>query len=386
MKLTTNWQAVKSYVWTHSSGAKITFYLDAKYSKQDIANNNTTIETRLRSVMNVGSASGSGYSFTCSYATPRSGTAIWYFATETILTGSSTITHNSDGTKSLTLTATVANSYLKINGELTGTVELPQIPRASTVLCSSPYIGDVAIITVDKKASTFTSTVTYEIGTLKGTVVDKTSETTISFNTSSLKDEIYALIPSAKKISGTITCTTYSGNTQIGEAATTTFNLYAVEEDCKPSVSGKAVDTNATTIAITGNSSKFIKFLSKPKVTVTATAKNSATIKGYSINLNDGQTSSSKEATFDSIGSSSIAINATDSRGYSNPQTLNVEMINYIKLHIDTIDISRTEGLSSEVLLNAKGVWFNSKFSDSKTNTLTAKFQYKLSGASNWTD
>jgi hypothetical protein len=381
MVLTTSWQVVDSYVWTHSSGAKMTFYLEAKYTTQDKTNNKTTVNTRLRSVMNVGSASGSGYSYTCSYAEPRSGSAIWYFATETILTGSSTIAHNSDGTKSLTLTATVANSYLKLNETLTGTVDLPQIPRASAVSCSSPYIGDVAIITIDKKATNFTSTVTYKIGELTGTIADKTSETTLSFNTSSLKNEIYALIPDSKKTSGTITCITYSGNTQIGEAATTTFNLYAVEDDCKPNVSATIVDTNEATLAF----GKLVKYISKPKVTITATAKNSATIKGYSINLNDGQTSTLQEATFESIGSNSITIGATDSRDYSNSQTLSLEMVDYIKLHIDTIEISRTEDVSNEAILNAKGVWFNGNFNDETTNTLTARLQYKTDGTE-WQD
>ena len=386
MTLTTSWQTVDSYVWTLSAGAKVTFYLDAKYSSQDKVNNKTTVNTRLRSVLNTGSVSGSGYKFTCSYATTKSGTAVWSFATETILSGSSTITHGSDGKKSVTLSATVANTYWGLSQKLSGTVDLPTIPRESTVSCSSPYIGDTAIITISKKASSFTSTVTYTIGTLTGTIATKTSATTLSLETESLKEQIYALMPNAKKTTGTITCTTYSGNTKIGSSKTATFNLYAAEDDCKPDVSGTVVDTNETTIALTGDSSKLIKHISKPKITIEATPKYSATISSYSINLNDGQTSTLQEATFNSIGSDNITVNATDSRGYNNPQTLELDMIDYVKVHIDTIDISRPEDVSSEAILNANGVWFNGNFNEETANTLAASFKYKLTGDTEWTD
>lgn len=132
MKLTTSWQNIDKYEWTFSVGASVTFYLDAKYSSQDKTNNKTTVNTRLRSVLNSGSVAGSGYKFDCSYATSKSGSAVWTYKTETILSGEGTVTHNTNGSKSVTLSASVANTYLGLDEKLSATVELPTIQRYAT--------------------------------------------------------------------------------------------------------------------------------------------------------------------------------------------------------------------------------------------------------------
>ena len=134
MQLTTSWQAVATQAVT-SGQMTVRFYLDARYddTKNSIANNESYIYTRLRSVLEYGYGSGTGYSFSCSYCTSISGSEIWYFANETILESSkTTIGHNTDGTKSLTLTATAYNKYLGINVTLSGNVTLDTIPRYAT--------------------------------------------------------------------------------------------------------------------------------------------------------------------------------------------------------------------------------------------------------------
>lgn len=325
---------------------------------------------------------GTSYSFSYSpnWAYASSGDVV-------VATATKDVPHNDDGRKTCSVSATwnTSGTYSCGTASASGSIALTQIPRASGIACSSPYIGDTATITIDRKASSFTNTVTYKIGELTGVVAEKTSETVVSLVTSELADEIYDLIPDSKQVQGTIYCETYSGDTKIGDTTSANFNLYAKEDDCKPDITATIVDTNESTIAITGGS-KLIKYISEPKVTIAATPKYSAEIKSYSINLNDGQTSTLQEDTFESIGSDNITINAIDSRGYGNPQTITLEMIDYTRLHIDIIDISRTEDVSSEVILNASGVWFNGSFSDANINNLTASFQYKSSEETSWTD
>lgn len=294
------------------------------------------------------------------------------------------ITHNDDGSKEITISVSYVMNYINLTANASsGTIKLTTIPRASEVACSSPYIGDNAIISIDKKSSAFTNTVTYKIGTLTGTVAIKASSTTLQLNTSEISDKIYALMPDDKEIQGTIYCTTYNGDTQIGDTKSTTFNLYAKESSCKPDISAIIVDTNTNVTDITD---KFIKYISKPKVTINVTAKNSATIKNYSINLNDGQTSNLQENTFDTIGSNKVTVSVTDSRGYSNSKDYTLDMIDYIKLHINNLAITRPEGTSKEAILNCNGAYFNGAFTDDISNTLTATFKYRLSGATEWID
>lgn len=300
---------------------------------------------------------------------------------------SKTVKHNNDGSKNVSVSASMSSSYFTPSySSASGTVSLTTIPRASGVACSSPYIGDNAIISIDKKSSSFTNTLTYKIGTLTDTIATKTSNTTVQFQTSSIADSIYALIPNGTETSGTIYCTTYNGSTQIGDTQSTSFNLYAKESVCKPSVTATIVDTNTDVTDITGSNTKFIKYISKPKVTINATAKKSSSIKKYYVSLNDGQTSSTKETPFSTIGSNKVNVSATDSRNYAGYNDYTLDMIDYIKLHINTISITRPEGTSNEAILNCNGAYYNGSFSDTVTNTLSGSFKYRKSGETDWTD
>lgn len=384
--LTTSWQLIdQTYLGT--SGGNLYVRLYARYSEQDITNNRTYVYYQARSYYENSTyiqddqgtiaVSGTGASYQSAGCTrPTTGESI-------SVTTSGWVSHNSDGTGSASGSATINFPNWGWSGTASGSFTLPTIPRASEVACSSPYIGDNAIISIDKKASSFTSRVTYKIKNLVGNIEDNTSETTIQFKTSEIEDKIYALIPDAKEIKGNILCTTYNGNTQIGNTQATEFNLYAKESVCKPDISATIVDTNTNVTNITD---KFIKYISKPKVTINANAKKSATIKSYSINLNDGQASNLQENTFDTIGSNKVTVSTTDSRGYSNSKDYPLDMIDYIKLHINTISITRPEGTSNEAILNCNGAYFNGAFTDTLSNSLSASFKYRLSGTTEWTD
>lgn len=299
------------------------------------------------------------------------------------------IVHNDDGTiKNNTASFTWSGSGFSPNSiSASGTYSTSTIPRASEITCTSPNIGDVATISVDKKSSSFTSTLTYKIGSLTGTIATKTSSTSVQFNTSSIADSIYALIPSATEIQGTIYCDTYSGSTKIGDTKPTTFKLYAVKSVCEPDVSATIVDTNASVTSVMGSNTKFVRYMSKPKVTINATAKKSASIKSYYINMNDGQTSSSSTYTFPTMGSNKINVSATDTRQYPGYNDYLVSMVDYIKLHINELVVSRPESTSNEAILNLNGAYYNGAFTDDVSNSLSASFKYRLSGTSDeWTD
>lgn len=325
---------------------------------------------------------GTSYSFNYSpnWAYASSGDVV-------VGSASKTVTHNDDGSKSCPVSASwsTSGSYSCGTASASGTLNLTKIARASGISCSSVNIGDNAIITIDRKSTAFTNTVTYNIGGITGTIAEKTTETVLSLPTSDIVDEIYALIPNAKQIQGTVYCTTYNGNTQIGSTTSSNFNLYANENDVKPDVSGTIIDTNPTTIALTGDSSIIVKYASAPKVTVNATAKKSATINSYNINANDGQQVNLQEYTFaNGIGSNIVTINAIDSRGFGNPQNLQPNVIDYIPIIINSYAGERTEDVSNEVILNAGGVWYNGEFKAGTPNTLTCMFWYRESGADEW--
>lgn len=246
---------------------------------------------------------------------------------------------------------------------------------ASRVACASFNIGTNTPITITKDKSSYTHTLTWKFGSATGTIATKTTQTSIVWTPPAAT--LYAQIPNAVRGYGTITCQTYDGNTLIG---TTTAGFYAsvVKEDNKPTLAATIVDTNATTIALTGDSKKLIGFMSKPKVTLTATAKNSATIKSRFIHsFGSGLTSDTSPYTFSTVYSDEFICRATDSRGYVTEETYNVPYVDYMPCHFDSIPtIKRTETTSTTAILSIKGYCFNGSFG-AASNTLALKYRYK---------
>ena len=292
------------------------------------------------------------------------------------------------GDKSVTITANVnlsniyytTGGYYLSNYSKTQNCALPNIPGASTLTCTDAYIESSASIIVSKKVSTHTHTINYTFGSLTGNIVTKSSDTTIGFT---LPTSFYAQMTDSKTKTGTLSCTTYnsSGN-QVGSVQTTTFNAMANEDKCKPTVSMTAVDSNTTTKNLTGDENKFIKYFSTANVTLTSTAKNSATISSRKITCGDGKSSTSASASFTNVESASFTGSATDSRGFTSTVNLNKTLIEYIKLTCN-VDIYRPAPTTGEVYLKVSGNYFNSSFGTT-ANTITLRYRYKESTSSTW--
>ena len=269
-----------------------------------------------------------------------------------IMSHSKRVYHNNDGTKSITISFSfdgrLSSGYP--NGSISQNITLPTIARASDISCSSPYIGDSATITISKKSSSFTSTIWYVFGNVTNTIATKTYDTVVAFNTSSVKSQLYAQIPNSQSGYGTMYCETFSGNTSIGTKSCT-FYLYAKESDCKPTLSISVVDTNSDV-------TKFLKYLSKPQVTFTMTAKYSSSISSYTMGV-DNKYYYTSPKTFDTIESNIITGYVRDSRGFTTNVSKTLDMVDYIKLHIDKFEVSRPEGVSTQAYLNISGAWYN---------------------------
>lgn len=295
-----------------------------------------------------------------------------------------TVAHNYDGEKSITVSC--SNRGFSVGSFSMGesctnsqTVVLTAIPRASSISATDANIGSVSTITVNRKSTNYTHTIhcafhdvsmyVTSSGGLSSTA-EKMSATSIGFV---IPTSFYSKIPNSKSSWGTLTITTYSGNTQIGSQATCTFNIYAVESECSPDVSGTVVDTNETTISLTGDASKLVRFYSNVLATITATAKNSATISSKSI---AGVTVSENTRTIDAVETDSFIFSATDSRGYSKSVTVENTLVPYIKLTCN-VSLTRDDPTSGNATLTVSGNYFNASFG-AESNTLT--LTYSIAG------
>lgn len=293
----------------------------------------------------------------------------------TFASGTLKIAHNSDGSKSFTVSG--FSGWIYNSGTTyasSQTFSLPTIPRASSVSCSTANIGSNATITINRASNSFTHTLTYSFGSLSGTIATKTSSTNISWT---IPTTFYGQIPNAKNGWGTITCQTYNGSTLIGSKSTS-FTATVSESDSKPTLNPTAVDSNTTTTALTGNSSKFIKYYSNASVATGAQARNSATLKSQKITCG-GKSITSASGTINAVESGSFTFSATDSRGYTTTQTINKTLIEYIKLTCSMeAGAPTTAGVAT---LKISGNYFNGSFGK-VANTLTVQYRYKAQGGS----
>ena len=294
--------------------------------------------------------------------------------------GTLTIPHNSDGSKSFTISA--VSGWIYGNGNYYGEAKsftLPTIPRASSVSCSTANIGSNATITINRASTSFTHTLTYSFGSLSGTIATKTSSTNISWT---IPTTFYGHIPNSKSGTGTLTCDTYNGSALIGSKSTS-FTATVSESASKPTLSPTVSDSNNTTTALTGDNSKFIKYYSNASVATGAKARNSATLKSQKITCG-GKSLTSASGTINAVESGSFTFSATDSRGYTTTQTLKKTLIDYIKLTCSlNAGAPTTAGVAT---LKISGNYWDGSFGK-VANTLTVQYRYKTQGGSygSWT-
>lgn len=350
---------------------------------QSVANNSSVVGWHLQLIASGGSISSSSsksWSVTVN-GKKYSGTntvGISNGATKTLASGSTTIAHNADGTKtfSFSFSQQFDISYSGVgwigtkSGSGSGT--LTTIPRASSVSSTSGNIGENITITINRASSSFTHTLTYDFNGLTGTIATKTSSTSISWT---IPTSFADRIPGAKSSRGKIICKAYNGGTLIGTSECK-FDAYVKDSTNQPTLSPTVKDTNATTIALTGDENKFIKYYSSAKFSFGASAKNGATIKTYSLIVGSQQTSNST-GTFQNVDSASFVFGVVDSRGFSTIQTVNKTLINYVKLTC-AMTVSNPTA-SGECQIKITGKYFSGNFG-ATSNKLTVQYNMNSGG------
>ena len=299
-----------------------------------------------------------------------------------------TVTHsNATGAKSVNIgisskifvnPSASGTQQVTIKGDGSTTAASGTYAPASSVTCSTADIGSAPTIQISRNSTSFTHTLTYEFGSLSGTIATKTSDTTITswkFPTS-----FYAQIPNAKNGVGTITCNTYSGDTLLG-TKTCSFTATTNESLCKPTLSPTVEDSNSEAVALTGNANTFIRYISDAAITSGAAARNNATLKSIKVTCGS-QSITTSTGTIQKVDSGTFTFTATDSRGYSTTQTVEKTLISYINPTCNlNISNPTTDGNLSFTIT---GNYFNSSFG-AVNNTLSVSYKYKA-GSGNYSD
>lgn len=352
----------------------VSISLSVTQNSQSTANNTSNITVKVNYSWTYGSynrdsstkyvkINGTKYSFNDADINPNATTS----GSGTLYTKTLNISHNADGTKSVEVYAYVDTDIS--SGVLTKstTKTLTTIPRASTVAATSAYVENESTITISRKSSSFTHTLTYSCGDASGTIATKTSSTSVKWK---LPTSLYAQIGStATSKTVTITCKTYKGDDLIG-TKTCTLSAKTSASRNGPTLS-PTVTADATTQGLTGNTTTLIKYISTANITFGAAARNSATLKSKKV-TNSGK-SRTTDGAFTAVTSGDFTFTATDSRGYSTSKTISVDLVPYVKL---TCALKASMTVDGTMTIKASGSYYDGEFG-AATNTLTVEYRYK---------
>lgn len=375
------------------------FKIRIKWStnSQSVANNssNVTVGVYLVVPTNYTTTSTMKGSYTVNGSTYNINIASTYYGggEHLLKSGTYTIPHNTDGTKTFNMSATVTSGWTTLGKMPTasGSGTLNTIARASqpsinTYPNNSPdfNIGDTITIHMNRASTSFTHTVKINYGSTSYTIATGVTNN-CTFDTSTIANALYALIPNANVYSNTISVTTYNGSTNIG-TKTCPYNAKVI--NANPTFNAAYLDTNSTTTALTDNDQLIVRNKSTLRVNVSsAAAQKSATLtsakcvilgqtvtaslSGSSVALNIGTIDTSQDTT--------AAVTVTDSRGNSTTKTLNITVADWqAPSAIITLERHNNYYSDTDVTVDA-----NYSSVDGK-NAITIQLRYKKQTDSTW--
>ena len=246
-----------------------------------------------------------------------------------VKTGTTTLTHAANGTKSFSATLSAA-VYTTTAMSVTGTWSLDAIPRQSSASVAASYaIGSSHTISITRASTAYYHRVSYKFGSNAETVIATNATTSATLNLSSWGSNI----PSAMSADITIYLKTYPTSSdatnqtnQIGSTATypTTFNIPSYTQGAPSATVAEANTANTTGV--------YVQSISKLKYTLSATANYGATL-SYQVKV-AGQTMTGTSplttpSAINASGTVAATVTVTDSRGKTNSATVNTTVVAY---------------------------------------------------------
>lgn len=365
------------------------FSIGITQNSQSVENNRSNVTVALTIAWNGGSYNATGnaagtltidgidYSFKAVFNTAQKASGSEVIYSETV-----DVDHSADGSKTLSCQASFNTQTMAGTVTASASKPLTQIPRESTIWATDADIGAVSAVMVDRKNAAYTHSIAYQFGNLSGYIANasgalsssemKLSATSIPFP---VPESFYAQIPNAPSDTCALTIRTYSGSTQIGQARTCSFKATAAPDKCRPEVSGKVVDINLATLALTEDENKLVRGMSTALCTMTALPRNGAVIQSRTIG---GVEVAENERTIPNIELNEVVFTATDSREYTGRDSKAVDLIPY-KMLTANVTAWRVDPTSGNAVLKVEGNYFKGSFG-AKDNFLRVEYRKGSSG------
>lgn len=317
--------------------------------------------------------------------TVGNGQTVW------VASGTTTVSHNADGSKSISVSASFNNAdrgtYLPTTGSCSGSLKLTTIPRATTPSIDKPSLdcGSAIKISGTSASSNFSHKVYVTWNGTKtqiGTIASGTTSPSFSYT---IPTDWEKNIPDSTSGIATFTLETISGSTSVGSK--TVNATIKVRSGVVPSIGTVSIsDTNSICAGI----GQYVQSQSKLKFSIATSGNQGSMITSVSTKFND-QTYSGSTFTTQAIqnsGTLSYTITVTDSRGRTATKSGSVNVVAYNPPSLTNVSAKRAnsgyavdESSGTYALLHFK-VGFTSL---SNKNVTSFYIQYRASGATSWT-
>jgi hypothetical protein len=366
-------------------------------ASQSVANNTSTVSWKMELIATdygrISASSESAWSITVNGTnyTGKKNIGISNNATKTLASGTTTIAHTADGSKSFnysfsqTMNITFSGEYIgTVSGSGSGTLD--KIPRAAT-LTSAPNFNDEANpkIVYSNPAGSAATTLQACIASSGGDTIYcayrdiSKSGTEYTFSlTAAERTTLRNAAKNSKSITVKFYVKTVIGSNTYYSSLSKTLSIV----NANPTVNPTITDTNSVTTGLTGDSNKLIRYFSNVSIAFGASALKGASISSRKVE--SGSKSLTADGTINAVESGTFKFTVKDSRGNTTTKTVTKSIVNYVKL---TCGLSNT-GFNTDGVISftVKGNYFSGSFG-ATSNTLTVQYRYKLAGGSysSWT-
>ena len=315
-----------------------------------------------------------------------------------------TVAHNSDGSKSITISALggIPDTSLTISSVI-GTANLDTIPRASTITSAlNATLGENCSVTWTPLSSGFTYKLNFSIGGWSHTtgVIKPNKTSAYTYTGYTLPLDVAKQLPNATNGNMNVILATYSdqdGKVQVGSNATATITITVPNnESTQPTVSMSLSPSNNLSSPYNG---LYLQGYSRVKATLGFGTKYDATVESSNITVNGNTYASPYESEiFSQAGKVSVKATVKDSRGYYGTNYIEIDVIPYSKPYVraksgeNSIVVARCNS-SAELTdsgkylkIKAKAVYSKVISNGVQNNYGKIKFRYRKEGGaySSW--
>ena len=301
---------------------------------------------------------------------------------------SGNITHNADGTKSVTISATF-NLEATISGSYRGsitasaTITLNTIPRATTptLSASSADMGATVTVTMNRASSSFTHDLAYKLGSGSYVSIATGRGTSYSWTV----PDVASQLPNATSGKLTLRCITKNGSTTVGTKYA--YLTAKVPSNVVPPAPTLAIED--ATAGLAAQFGAYVQSKSALKVSIAAAGIKGSTITAYQTTVL-GKTytgSSFTTGILASSGTISLVTKVKDSRGrWSAAKTTTVSVLAYNAPQIQELRVFRVDaaGAANEQGDHIRVDYRYSVSSLGSKNTARAVIEYKRTADTAW--